>query len=104
MLTNSTQSTGCQVGHVDLVGKSNVCGIMVEGVAVAKPIELEGEVNCATDGRCTEHGLQNVRLRTRTELQKTHPCGIFRPRECSKKAIVHPNDFVENNHWSKHLL
>ena len=50
MLTNSTQSTGCQVGHVDLVGKSNVCGIMVEGVAVAKPIELEGEVDGATDG------------------------------------------------------
>ena len=50
MLTNSTQLTGCQVGHVDLVGKSNVCGIMVEGVAVAKPIELEGEVDGATDG------------------------------------------------------
>ena len=74
MLTNLTQLTGCQVGHVDLVGKSNVCGIMVEGVAIAKPIELEGEVNCATDGRCTEHGLQNVRLRTRTELQIIHPC------------------------------
>ena len=44
MLTNSTQSTGCQVGHVDLVGKSNVCGIMVEGVAISKPIEVEGEV------------------------------------------------------------
>ena len=72
-LTNSTQLTGCQVGHVDLVGKSNVCGIMVKGVAVAKPIELEGEVNCATDGRCTEHGLQDVRLRTRTKLQITHP-------------------------------
>ena len=68
MMTNSTQLTGCQVGHVDLVGKSNVCGIMVKGVAVAKPIELKGEVNCATDG-CTEHGLQDVRQRTRTELQ-----------------------------------
>ena len=74
MLTNSTQLTSCQVGHVDLVRKSNVCGIMVEGVAVAKPIELEGEVNCATDGRCTEHGLQNVRLRTMTKIQKIHPC------------------------------
>ena len=72
-VANSTQLTGCQVGHVDLVGKSNVCGIMVKGVAVAKPIELEGEVNCATDGRCTEHGLQDVRLRTRTKLQITHP-------------------------------
>ena len=98
MLTNSTQLTGCQVGHVDLVGKSNVCGIMVEGVAVAKPIELEGEVNCATDGRCTEHGLQNVRLRTRTELQIIHPCGIFRPMANRRKAIVPLNDFVENNH------
>ena len=72
-MTNSTQLTGRQVGHVDLVGKSNVCGIMVKGVAVAKPIELKGEVNCATDGRCTEHGLQDVRLRTRTKLQVTHP-------------------------------
>ena len=44
MLTNSTQLTGCQVGHVDLVGKSNVFGIMVEGVAISKPIEVEGEV------------------------------------------------------------
>ena len=44
MMTNSTQLTGCQVGHVDLVGKSNVCGIMVEGVAISKPIEVEGEV------------------------------------------------------------
>ena len=44
MLTNSTQLTGCQVGHVDLVGKSNVCGIMVEGVAISEPIEVEGEV------------------------------------------------------------
>ena len=79
MLTNSTQLTGRQVGHVDLVGKSNVCGIMVKGVADAKPIELEGEVNCATDGRCTEHGLQDVRLRTRTELQIPSPC-TFRPR------------------------
>ena len=86
MLTNSTQLTGCQVGHVDLVGKSNVCGIMVKGVAVAKPIELEGEVNCATDGRCTEHGLQNVRLRTRTELQIINPCGIFRPMATQKKS------------------
>ena len=49
-LTNSIQLTGRQVGHVDLVGKSNVCGIMVKGVAVAKPIELEGEVDGATDG------------------------------------------------------
>ena len=79
MLTNSTQLTGRQVGHVDLVGKSNVCGIMVKGVADAKPIELEGEVNCAANGRCTEHGLQDVRLRTRTELQIPSPC-TFRPR------------------------
>ena len=79
MLTNSTQLTGRQVGHVDLVGKSNVCGIMVKGVADAKPIELEGEVNCTANGRCTEHGLQDVRLRTRTELQIPSPC-TFRPR------------------------
>ena len=72
-MTNSTQLTGRQVGLVDLVGKSNVCGIMVKGVAVAKPIELEGEVNCATDGRCTEHGPQDVRLMTRTKLQIAHP-------------------------------
>ena len=72
-LTNSTQLTGCQVGHVDLVGKSNVCGIMVKGVAIAKPIELKGEVNCATDGRCTEHRLKDVRLRTRSKLQITNP-------------------------------
>ena len=97
MLTNSTQLTGCQVGHVDLVRKSNVCGIMVEGVAVAKPIELEGEVDGATDGRCTEHGLQDVRLRTRTELQINIPATSL-GRGCSKKAIVHPNDFVDNNH------
>ena len=97
MLTNSTQLTSCQVGHVDLVGKSNVCGIMVKGVAVAKPIELEGEVNCATDGRCTEHGLQDVRLRTRTQLQINIPAASL-GQGCSKKAIVHQNDFVENNH------
>ena len=72
-LTNSTHLTGRQVGHVDLVGKSNVCGIMVKGVAIAKPMELKGEVNCATDGRCTEHGLQDVRLRTSSKLQITNP-------------------------------
>ena len=99
-MTNSTQLTGRQVGHVDLVGKSNVCGIMVKGVAVAKPIELEGEVNCATDGRCTEHGLQDVRLRTRTKLQVTHPLPMasLGQGQFSKKTIVHPNDLVENNH------
>ena len=70
---------------------------MVEGVAVAKPIELEGEVDGATDGRCTEHGLQDVRLRTRTELQINIPATSL-GQGCSKKAIVHPNDFVENNH------
>ena len=100
MLTNSTQLTSCQVGHVDLVGKSNVCGIMVEGVAVAKPIELEGEVNCATDGRRTEHGLQNVRLRTRTILQIKHPfpTTFLGQGQFNKKTIVHQHDFVENNH------
>ena len=72
-VANSTQLTGCQVGHVDLVGKSNVCGIMVKGIAIAKPIELKGEVNCATDGRCTEHRLQDVRLRTSSKLQITNP-------------------------------
>ena len=72
-MTNSTQLTGCQVGHVHLGGKSMVCGIMVEGVAVAKPIELQCEVDVATGGRCTEHGLQDVRLRTSKELQITHP-------------------------------
>ena len=99
-LTNSTQLTGGQVGHVDLVGKSNVCGIMVKGVAVAKPIELKGEVNCATDGRRTEHGLQNVRLRTRTILQRTHPfpTTFLGQAQFNKKTIVHRHDFVENNH------
>ena len=29
-----------QIGHIDLVGKSNVSGILVEGEAGAQPVEL----------------------------------------------------------------
>ena len=52
-----------QVGHIDLVRKSNVSGILIEGEAGAKPVELEGEVDRATDGRTTKHGLQDISLR-----------------------------------------
>ena len=59
-----------QVGHIDLVGKSNVSGILIEDVAVAQPVELEGEVERATDGRATKHGLKDISLRKRSSLNK----------------------------------
>ena len=59
-----------QVGHIDLVGKSNVSGILVEGEAGAQPVELEGEVDRATNGRATKHGLQDISLRKRSSLYK----------------------------------
>ena len=59
-----------QVGHIDLVGKSNVSGILIEDVAVAQPVELEGEVERATDGRATKHCLQDISLRKRSSLYK----------------------------------
>ena len=59
-----------QVGHIDLVGKSNVSGILVEGEACAQPVELEREVDRATDGRATEHGLQDISLRKKSSLYK----------------------------------
>ena len=59
-----------QVGHIDLVGKSNVSGILIEDVAVAHPVELEGEVERATDGRATKHCLQDISLRKRSSLYK----------------------------------
>ena len=59
-----------QVGHIDLVGKSNVSGILIEGEAGAQPVELEREVNRATDGRATKHGLQDISLRKRSSLYK----------------------------------
>ena len=59
-----------QVGHIDLVRKSNVSGILIEDVAVAQPVELEGEVERATDGRATKHCLQDISLRKRSSLYK----------------------------------
>ena len=59
-----------QVGHIDLVGKSNVSGILVEGEAGTQPVELEREVDRATNGRATKHGLQDISLRKRSSLYK----------------------------------
>ena len=59
-----------QVGHIDLVGKSNVSGILIKDVPVAQPVELEGEVERATDGRATKHCLQDISLRKRSSLYK----------------------------------
>ena len=58
-----------QVGHIDLAGKSNVSGILIEDVAVAQPVELEGEVDCTADGRGAEHCLQNVSLAINTTVK-----------------------------------
>ena len=70
-----------QVGHIDLVGKSNVSGILVEGEAGTQPVELEREVDRASNGRATEHGLQDISLRKRSSLYK-FLLTITSPRPC----------------------
>ena len=51
-----------QVGDIDILWKSDVCRVLVKGVASAKPIELKGEVHSAADGWSAEHCLQNISL------------------------------------------
>ena len=61
-----------QISHVDILGKSDICRVLVEGVASAQPVELEREVNSATDGGSTEHCLKNVSLTMNTNLISYH--------------------------------
>ena len=59
-----------QVGNIDLIGESDVRRVCVESVSRSQPVELEREVDRATDGGATEHGLQDISLRKRSSLYK----------------------------------
>ena len=39
-----------QISEIDILGKSDIRGVLIEGVASAKPVELEGKVHSAADG------------------------------------------------------
>ena len=51
-----------QVSDIDILGKSDVRRVLVECVSSPQPVELEGEIDSATNGRSAEHCLENVSL------------------------------------------
>ena len=48
-----------QVSNIDILGKSNICRVLVEGVAWSEPVKLKGAVKSAANDNATEHCFQD---------------------------------------------
>ena len=61
-----------QVSNINVLGESNICRVLVEGVAWLKPGELEGPVESTSNDSSTEHQVKYVTLDT---IQLVTPFG-----------------------------